>query len=87
MNVFKKINTFFTLDKKTKSMFIEAFFYLAWARILKAVPFSKVAPTLGAYMNETSLNDNESNRVIIKKDFRSHPYYESLHILGKPMSC
>ena len=66
MSVLKKMKTFFTLDKKTKSIFIEAFFYLAWARILKAVPFSKVAPTLGAYMNETPLNGNESNRVIVR---------------------
>ena len=65
MNVLKKANIFFTLDKKKKGMFIEAFFYLAWARILKAIPFSKVAPTLGVFMNETPLNNNESNRVIV----------------------
>ena len=66
MNTVNKLHTFFALDKKTKSMFVEAFLYLAWARILKTIPFSKVAPTLGVFMNETPLSYNESNRVIVR---------------------
>ncbi|WP_338449854.1 lasso peptide biosynthesis B2 protein [Niallia oryzisoli] len=77
MKVLKKMNTFFALDKKTKSMLIEAFFYLAWARILKAVPFSKVAPTLGVFMNETPINVNESNRVVVRK------ISEAIHIMSR----
>ncbi|CAM4281055.1 lasso peptide biosynthesis B2 protein [Paenibacillus tarimensis] len=36
-----------------KLLMIEAFFYLAWARILKAVPFARIAPSLGIQMEET----------------------------------
>ncbi|MBP1990382.1 lasso peptide biosynthesis B2 protein [Paenibacillus eucommiae] len=49
-----KIRKLFTLDKKTLFIFIEAFFYLGWARILISRPFAKVAPSLGASMEETS---------------------------------
>ena len=73
----KKFNTFFTLDKKTKSMFIEAFFYLGWARILKAIPFSKVAPSLGDLMNETPLNYCELNGVIVRN------ISEAIHIMSR----
>lgn len=76
MNVPKKVNIFLTLDKKTKNMLIEAFFYLGWARILKAIPFSKVAPTLGEYMNETPTYVNESNRVVVRK------ISEAIHIMS-----
>lgn len=38
-----------------RKLLIEAFFYLAWARILKSIPFSKVAPTLGTPMVETPI--------------------------------
>ncbi|WP_425436282.1 lasso peptide biosynthesis B2 protein [Paenibacillus rigui] len=39
---------------KTMLLFIEAFGYLAWGRVLISVPFAKVAPSLGAAMQETS---------------------------------
>lgn len=66
MNVIKKIKTFFSLDVKTKLLFVEAFIYLGWARILKAMPFSKIAPTLGAHMSETSLSYDESNKLVLR---------------------
>lgn len=66
MNVIKKIKTFFSLDVKTKLLFAEAFICLGWARILKAMPFSKIAPTLGIHMNETSLSYDESNKLILR---------------------
>ena len=75
MNMVKKMKVFITLDNKTKSLLIEAFFCLAWARILKAVPFSKVAPTLGVFMNETPIKFNESNRVIARD------ISEAIHIM------
>ncbi|MEH7226488.1 lasso peptide biosynthesis B2 protein [Bacillus sp. JJ1566] len=54
MRIIKKVLIFLLLNYKTKLLFIEAFFLLAWARILKAIPFSKVAPSLGEPMQETS---------------------------------
>lgn len=77
MNTVKRIQTFFAFDKKTKRMLIEAFIFLAWARILKAIPFSKVAPTLGVFMNETSLNDNETNGKIVRN------ISQAIHIMSR----
>ncbi|MFC3884761.1 lasso peptide biosynthesis B2 protein [Bacillus songklensis] len=77
MNIVKKVRTFFSLDMKTMLLFTEAFIYLGWARILKSMPFSKVAPTLGIHMNETSLSYNESDRMILKN------IYEAIHIMSR----
>jgi hypothetical protein len=57
---------FNSLDPKTKLIFLEAYLFLAWARILKMMPFSKVAPTLGNHMKETSQKYIESNNDILK---------------------
>ncbi|WP_318505231.1 lasso peptide biosynthesis B2 protein [Bacillus sp. T3] len=67
MNIVKKIKTFFGLDMEKRLLFTEAYFYLGWARILKLIPFSKVAPSLGHHMNETTLNYEESNKEKLKK--------------------
>ena len=55
MNIVKKIKDFFVIRYNNKVLLLEAFIYLGWARILKSIPFSKVAPSLGDQMNETSL--------------------------------
>lgn len=54
MGNLNKVKKFLTLDTKTMLIFIEAFLYLGWARFLIFLPFSKVAPSLGAQMEETS---------------------------------
>ena len=50
-----------------KLLIIEAFLLLGRARILKAIPFAKVAPSLGQHMGETSFSYKESNRKILKQ--------------------
>ena len=55
MNLIQKARTLLSLDHKTLLMFIEAYYSLGVARIQKGLPFSKVAPTLGNKMGETSL--------------------------------
>lgn len=77
MNIIKKIRTFLTLDMKTILLFIEAYIYLGWARILKGRPFSKIAPTLGVPMNETSLSYNESNKFVLRD------ISEAIHIMSR----
>jgi hypothetical protein len=62
MRLLKKINIFLLLDTKTKLMFIEAYIFLGWARMMKKRPFSKIAPTLGEQMKETSNVRDEVNR-------------------------
>jgi hypothetical protein len=62
----QKIKTFVLLDSKQKTLLVEAFLFLAWARILKSMPFSKVAPLLGTHMDETSLKYNKSDQAILR---------------------
>ncbi|MFS0822766.1 lasso peptide biosynthesis B2 protein [Bacillus sp. 1P02SD] len=66
MKINKKIKKFFTLDFATKVILIEAYFYLALGRMLKALPFAKVAPTLGVALKETSYKKNVSNMKELK---------------------
>ncbi|WP_270606945.1 lasso peptide biosynthesis B2 protein [Bacillus mobilis] len=83
MNIVRKIRKFFLLDMKTMFLFIEAYTYLGWARFLKSMPFSKIAPTLGTHMDETTLNCNESNKLILRSIseaihiMRQHTFWES----------
>lgn len=72
-----RIHTFISLSSKEKFFLIEAYLFLGWARILKMVPFSKVAPTLGDHMKETSHQYVESQKKIIKNI--SH----AIHIMSK----
>ncbi|MFJ5621670.1 lasso peptide biosynthesis B2 protein [Peribacillus loiseleuriae] len=65
MNILKKTRSFLRLDKKTKLLLIEAYLYLAWARYLKSIPFSKVVPSLGKQMQETSNSADLSNKKVL----------------------
>lgn len=62
-----KIKLFITLDFSMKLLMIEAFIFLGRARILKVVPFSKVAPILGEQMEETPFICHERNKIILKQ--------------------
>lgn len=62
MDITHKLKTLGSLEKEKKILLLEAYIYLAWARILKKIPFSKLAPSLGAHMTETSMVDDPSNR-------------------------
>jgi hypothetical protein len=48
-----------------KRLMLEALVYLGWARILKALPFSRIAPSLGKRMMETPLELEPSNARLI----------------------
>lgn len=61
----KKARTFFRFDRKMKRMLLEAYLYLGWARYLKKIPFSKVAPSLGNPMKETSMNTDITNKKVL----------------------
>jgi hypothetical protein len=62
----EKIKLFLALDNKTKRLLFEVYFNLGWARILKAFPFSKVAPSLGEYMSETPYS-SDNHAVVLKQ--------------------
>jgi hypothetical protein len=73
----KKIWLFFTSDVKMRNLLIEAYILLAWARMLKTFPFSKVSPFLGSRMSETSFEIAPVNIKIVKQI--SH----AIHIMSK----
>jgi len=60
----RKWKKFLSLRSDKKKLLLEALLYLGWARILKALPFSRVAPMLGEPMTETSYDRNLANERI-----------------------
>lgn len=58
---------FLALSIKMKLLFIETFFLLGWARVLKSIPFSKVAPSLGEKEAETTFMLDELNGESLKE--------------------
>ncbi|HDX9588393.1 TPA: lasso peptide biosynthesis B2 protein [Bacillus pseudomycoides] len=77
MNIVKRLRVFLALNTKTKLLFLEAFIFLGWARILKSVPFSKVAPSLGDHMNETSFTQSELHKETLKS------VSQAIHIMSR----
>jgi hypothetical protein len=67
MNLFKKVRKFLSLDSKMKLLYFEAFLFLGWARILIYLPFSKVSPTLGCHMVESSFSKMGMDQDILGK--------------------
>lgn len=66
MGIVRMMRVFFSLDRKTMFLFIEAFFYLGWARYLVYLPFSKVAPSLGVQLQETSHTEIPEHKTTLK---------------------
>lgn len=62
-----KLRSFISLDNRMKLMLLEAYVYLAWARILKKLPFSKVAPSLGDHMEETTFIPKTKDKIILSR--------------------
>lgn len=77
MKITSKLKVIIFSSFKTKLLFIEAFLFLGWARILKMIPFSKVASTLGVQMVETQHKYIASN--IAKAKNISH----AVHIMSR----
>lgn len=67
MNIVKRLRVFLLLNMETKLLFLEAFIFLGWARVLKNITFSKVAPSLGDYMNETSVAQIQQHEDTLKE--------------------
>ena len=63
MRTFRKL---LSVEPARRKLLLEAFFYLGWARILKALPFSRIAPSLGEQMAETAYSrDVENERLLL----------------------
>ncbi|MDP4083161.1 MAG: lasso peptide biosynthesis B2 protein [Bacillota bacterium] len=61
----KKVKNFIFLDSSQKVLLLEAYYYLALARFMKARPFTKLAPILGKNMEETSTKVNFADREML----------------------
>ncbi|NBC69884.1 lasso peptide biosynthesis B2 protein [Paenibacillus sacheonensis] len=66
-------------------LLIEAFFYIGWASILKALPFRRIAPALGQQQVETSFGPNGARETELIKIARA------LHMVSRhtwwPSQC
>lgn len=63
----RKIRRFAQYPLALKLMFFEAYFYLAWGRILKLLPFAKVAPSLGERMQETTYVSSGEHDLLLRQ--------------------
>ncbi|WP_411335088.1 lasso peptide biosynthesis B2 protein [Metabacillus indicus] len=54
------------MDRKTKFLLAESFYYLGIGRLLKCLPFAKVAPSLGNHMEETGYESIDSQQKTVK---------------------
>ncbi|SDQ10270.1 lasso peptide biosynthesis B2 protein [Virgibacillus salinus] len=61
----KKLGVFLKLNRQSKLLLFESYFYLGWGRILKALPFAKVAPSLGDIMGETPFTLQTDNKALL----------------------
>lgn len=84
MKVLKWVRIFLLLDTNKKLLLLEAFFLLGWARILKSRSFSKIAPSLGEQMKETSFTIDDSQQSSLKNISEAinlmsrHTFWESM---------
>jgi hypothetical protein len=60
-----KLKLFLSMSPNNMKLLMEAYFFLGWGRLLKFVPFSKIAPKLGDRMKETPFDYIESNRKLL----------------------
>lgn len=70
--LFRKVRKFISAPIDMKLMFIEAYYYLAWGRIFKLLPFAKVAHSLGTHMKETPYtSEKEQHHFMMRKVSRA----------------
>jgi hypothetical protein len=63
----RKIKLFLSLDNDFKWMFFETMILLGWGRLLKLVPFSKIAPKLGEQMTETPYDNLNGSQKVVRQ--------------------
>jgi hypothetical protein len=67
MKFLRKIKIFLSLNIHTKILLIEALIFLGWGGILKKMPFSRIALSLGVQALETSFSLKEISAKDLKK--------------------
>ncbi|OAS85156.1 lasso peptide biosynthesis B2 protein [Metabacillus litoralis] len=77
MSFLSKLRVFLLMDWKTKGLLLESFCYLGVGRYLKSIPFSKVAPSLGQHMEETTFEPSVANEKVISN------VSQAIHIMSQ----
>jgi hypothetical protein len=83
MGTLRKLKVYFTLDSENMLLLAEAYIFLAWARFFIALPFSKISPSLGIKMKETSQTTNPAHALGLKdvayaiERMSKHTFWES----------
>ncbi|WP_137790998.1 lasso peptide biosynthesis B2 protein [Bacillus sp. E(2018)] len=67
MSFLKRIRLFLHFDTTMKKLIIEAYVQLGWSRILKSIPFAKVAPNLGKFMEETEFTVHPEQKKLLQQ--------------------
>jgi Transglutaminase-like superfamily len=67
----RKLRKFLVLPAGQKRFLLEALLYLGLARILKALPFSRIVPVLGKPMTESPLLHDPANETLIRQISRA----------------
>lgn len=65
------------MDWKTKGLLLESLFYLGLGRYFKSIPFSKVAPSLGQHMEETTFDPSATNKKVLSS------VSQAIHIMSR----
>jgi len=67
MTLARKLKALLSMDRAAIRLLAEAYWYLAWGRVLMHLPFARIAPTLGRHMEETPsapLGDRARERTV-----------------------
>lgn len=67
----RKLKSYYAMPSIMRRLLWEAFYYLAWARIKKRIPFAKIAPQLGEYMQETEYKLHAADARTIRRISRA----------------
>lgn len=79
----RKLAKFLSLPGEQKLLMLEALLYLGLGRVMKAMPFSRIAPSLGRRMTETPLVRIPSDEPAIRRVAQAvrvmsrHTFWES----------
>jgi hypothetical protein len=62
-----KLRKFIALQSEMKLLLVEAYLFLAGGSLLKALPFHRIAPMLGSYMEETPDQPAREDEEVIRQ--------------------
>lgn len=71
------LQKFYSFKRETRLLMIEAYIELCCARIFKLLPMAKSSYYLGSYMEESSLNTQKSDEILLKR------ISEAIHIMSR----